>query len=64
MVLFGEALHDSSKSLNLSLIGGCSWFVSMSVNSGCHQASEHYETLCLGSDSMAYKLQFPTDGVI
>ena len=62
MVLFGEALHDNSKSLNLSLIGSCSWFVSMSVISGCRRASEHYETLCPESDSMAYKSQFPTDG--
>ena len=36
MVLFGEALHSSSESLNLSLEGDHAWFVSLSVISGRH----------------------------
>ena len=61
MVLFGEALHDSSESLNLSLEGGRAWFVSLNISSDCHRASEHHATLHPGSNSTAYKSQLPTD---
>ena len=55
MVLLGDAFYSSGKSLNLSLEGGGTWFVSLNIVSGCHRASEHHATLHLGSDSMAYK---------
>ena len=61
MVLLSEALYGRSESLNLSLEGGGTWFVSLNVVGGCHRASKYHATLCLGSDCMAYKF-FPTDG--
>jgi len=61
IVLLGEALHGSGESLNLSLEGVCVWFISLNIVGGRHQASKYHATLCLESDSMAYKLQFPTD---
>ena len=36
MVLLGEELHGSGKSLNLSLEGGRSWFVSLNIVGCCH----------------------------
>ena len=64
MVLLGEALYDSDESLNLSLEGSGAWFVSLNIVGGRHRASKYHATLCLGSDSMAYKsqLSFPIDG--
>ena len=62
MVLLGEAFYDSGESLNLSLEGGGAWFISLNIVGGHHRASKHYATLCLGSDCMAYKSAFPTDG--
>ena len=62
MVLLGEAFHDSSESLNLSLKGSRAWFVSLNVVGGRHRASKYHATLCPGSDSMAYKSQLLTDG--
>ena len=61
MLLRGEALHDSDKSLNLSLEGSCAWFVSLNIIGGCHRASKYHATFFLGSDSMAYKSQVPTN---
>ena len=57
MVLLSEALHGSGESLNLSLKGGYAWFVSLSIVGGCHRSSKYHATLCLKSDSMAYKSQ-------
>jgi len=62
VILFDEVLNGSGESLKLSLKDRRAWFVSLSVASGCHRASEHHATLCSGGDSMAYKSQFPTDG--
>ena len=63
MVLLGEAFYGNDESLNLSLEGGGAWFVSLNIVSGHHRASKYHATLCLGSDSMAYKsqLSFPID---
>jgi len=36
MVLLGEALHSSGESLNLSLEGGCAWFISLNIVGGHH----------------------------
>ena len=55
MVLFGEAFHDNSESLDLSLEGARAWFISLNVVSGCHRVSEYHATLYLGSDSAVYK---------
>ena len=62
MVLLGGALHVSSESLNLSLKGGCAWFISLNIIGDHHRASKYHATFCPRSDSMAYKSQFPTDG--
>ena len=62
MVLLGEALYGSGEGLNLSLKRDGAWFVSLSIVGGCHRASKYHATLCLGRDSMAYNLSFPTDG--
>lgn len=51
--------YGRSKSLNLSFEAGGTWFVSLIIVGGHHQASKYHATLCLGSGSMAYK--FPTD---
>ena len=61
MVLLSEAFYDSGESLNLSFKGGGAWFVFLNIVGGHHRASKHHAALCLGSDSMAYKLFFPTD---
>ena len=55
MVLLCEVLYSSDESLNLSLEGGGAWFFSLKIVSGHHRASKYHATLCLGSDSMAYK---------
>ena len=62
MVLLGEAFYDGGKSLNLSIKGGGAWFVSLNNVGSRYRASKHHATLCLGSDSMAYKSCFSTDG--
>ena len=36
MVLLGEELHGSGKSLNMSLEGGRAWFVSLNIVGCCH----------------------------
>ena len=60
MVLLGEALYGSGENLNLSFEGSGVWFVSLNIVSGCHRVSKYHATLCMGSDSMAYKSQaFP-----
>ena len=56
MVLFGEAFHGES--LNLSLEGSGTWFVSLVIVGGSHQASEYHTTLCSGGDSMASTTSF------
>ena len=61
MVLLGEAFHNRGKSLNLSLEGGGTCFVSLIIVGGHHRASKYHATLCLGSGSVAYKL-IPTNG--
>ena len=63
MVLLGEAFYDSDESLNLSLESGGVWFVSLNIVGGRHRTSKHHATLSLGSDSMAYKSCFPTNGI-
>ena len=55
MVLLSEAFYGSGKSLNMSLEGGSTWFISLNIVSGHHQASKRHATLHLESDSMAYK---------
>ena len=62
MVLLDEAFHGSDESLNLFLEGGGAWFVSLNIVGGCHRASKHHATFCLGSNCMAYKSAFPTNG--
>ena len=62
MVLLEEALHGGNEGLNLPFEGGCAWFVSLNIVSGCHRASKYHASLCSGSDSMAYKSQVPIDG--
>ena len=59
MVLVSEAFYGSGESLNLSLKGDGTWFVSLNIVNGRHRASKHHATLCLESDSMAYKSCFP-----
>ena len=62
---FGEAFHCGRESLDLPLQGNESWFVSLSIVGGRHQASEYHATLCLGSDSMANLLSSaPTDDAV
>ena len=61
MVLLGEVLHGRGKSLNLSLEGGCAWFVFLNIVGGRHRASKYHATLCSGSNIMAYKSQVPTN---
>ena len=55
MVLLGEAFYSCGESLNLSLKGDGTWFVSLIIVGGSHQVSKYHATLCLGSDSIAYK---------
>ena len=55
MVLLGEVFYDCGESLNLSFEGGGMWFVSLIIVGGHYRASKYHATLCLGSDSMAYK---------
>ena len=57
MVLLGEVFYGNGESLNLSLEGGGVWFVSLNIVGGCHRASKYDATLCLGSNSVAYKTQ-------
>ena len=61
MVLLGKAFYGSGECLNLSLEGDGAWFISLNIVGGCHRVCKYHATLCLGSDSMAYKT-FPTDG--
>ena len=62
VILLSEALHGRNESLNLSLKGNCTWFVSVNVVGGCHRASQYHAPLCPRSICMAYKSQsFPTD---
>ena len=56
MVLLGEAFYGHGESLNLSLEGGGIWFISLIIVDGHHRASKYHAILCLGSDSMAYKI--------
>ena len=55
MVLLGEVFYGCGESLNLSFEGGGMWFVSLIIVGGHYRASKYHATLCLGSDSMAYK---------
>ena len=61
MVLLSKALYGRGESLNLSLEGDGTWFVSLNVVGGRHRVSKYHATLCLRSDCVSYKF-FPTDG--
>ena len=58
MVLLGEAFYSCGESLNLSLKGDGTWFVSLIIVGDSHQASKYHATLCLRSSSMAYKISY------
>ena len=60
MVLLGKAFYGRNESLNLSLEGGGTWFVSLIIVGYLHRASKYRATLFLGSGSVAYKMMnFP-----
>ena len=52
MVLLGKAFHGHGESLNLSLEGGGTWFVSLVIVGGSDRTSEYHITLCLGNGSI------------
>ena len=56
MVFLGEAFYGYGESLNLSLEGSGTWFVSLIIVGGRHRVRKYHATLYLGSGSMAYKI--------
>lgn len=59
MVLFGKAFHGHDESLNLSLEGDGTWFVSLVIVGSSHRASKYHTTFCPRSGSMASTTSFP-----
>ena len=53
MVLLDYAFHGRGKSRNLSFEGGGTWFISLVIVGGSHQANEYHTTFCPGNGSMA-----------